>query len=206
MNKGDKKMASISLSPTELIKTKDYLVCIDSDGCVFDTMEVKQKESFIPNIIKYWKLEAVSKYARQAAEFVNLYSKDRGTNRFPALVKTFDLLDDWEAVRKRGYRTPDISSLREWTLRETKLGNPALIKYVEANPGDEIMGLTLRWSKAVNESVEEICRFVPPFPCVTGSLEKLAAQADIIIVSGTPTPALVKGVSFFEGHGYAVLL
>jgi len=40
-------------------------------------MEIKQKECFIPNIIKYWKLQAISKYARAAAEFVNLYSKWR---------------------------------------------------------------------------------------------------------------------------------
>lgn len=41
-----------------------YFVGIDSDGCVFDTMEIKHKECFIPNIIKHWGLQAVSKYAR----------------------------------------------------------------------------------------------------------------------------------------------
>ncbi|RKY87268.1 HAD family hydrolase, partial [candidate division KSB1 bacterium] len=64
----------------------EYFVGVDSDGCAFDTMELKHKECFIPNIIKYWNLQAVSKYAREAAEFVNLYSKWRGVNRFPALV------------------------------------------------------------------------------------------------------------------------
>ena len=48
-----------------------FLVGIDSDGCAFDTMEIKHKECFIPNIIQYWDLQPVSKYARQAAEFVN---------------------------------------------------------------------------------------------------------------------------------------
>ncbi len=183
---------SIALSPNDLIKTKDYLICIDSDGCVFDTMEVKHKECFIPNIINYWHLEAISKYARAAAEFVNLYSKDRGCNRFPALVKTFDLLDDWADVQKRGYKTPDISSLRKWTETETKLGNPALIKYCEANPDDEIMQQTLVWSKAVNETIEEVVRFVPPFPYVIEVLKKFSEKADIIIVSGTPTDALAR--------------
>ena len=69
-----------------------FLVGIDSDGCAFDTMEVKHKECFIPNTINEWELQAVSKYAREAAEFVNLYSKWRGINRFPALLMTFDLL------------------------------------------------------------------------------------------------------------------
>ena len=46
-------------------------------------MELKHKECFIPNTINYWGLQGVSKYAREAAEFVNLYSKSRGVNRFP---------------------------------------------------------------------------------------------------------------------------
>ena len=30
----------------------DHFIGVDSDGCVFDTMEVKHKECFIPNIIQ----------------------------------------------------------------------------------------------------------------------------------------------------------
>ena len=56
----------------DLQPSTDFLVGIDSDGCVFDSMEIKHKECFIPNIIKFWGLQAVSKYAREAAEFVNL--------------------------------------------------------------------------------------------------------------------------------------
>ena len=61
----------------------DFLVGIDSDGCVFDSMELKHKECFIPAFINHYELQGVSKYAREAAEFVNLYSKSRGVNRFP---------------------------------------------------------------------------------------------------------------------------
>ena len=61
----------------------DFLVGIDSDGCVFDSMELKHKECFIPAFINHYDLQGVSKYAREAAEFVNLYSKSRGANRFP---------------------------------------------------------------------------------------------------------------------------
>src|SRR5260370_18989530 len=75
-------------------KTKDFFVGIDSDGCAFDTMEVKHKECFIPNIIKYYGLAAISKYAREAAEFVNLYSHWRVINPFPALSLTFGLPPD----------------------------------------------------------------------------------------------------------------
>ena len=49
--------------------TEDYLpnyeffVGIDSDGCVFDTMELKHKECFIPAFINHYELQGVSKYA-----------------------------------------------------------------------------------------------------------------------------------------------
>ena len=43
--------------------SKEYLVCIDSDGCAFDTMEIKHKECFCPAYINYFGLQAVSKYA-----------------------------------------------------------------------------------------------------------------------------------------------
>ena len=62
---------------TDLQPTYDFFVGIDSDGCAFDTMELKHKECFTPNIIKYWDLQAVSKYAREAAEFVNLYKQNK---------------------------------------------------------------------------------------------------------------------------------
>ena len=46
----------------------EFFVGIDSDGCAFDTMEIKHKECFIPNIINSWDLQSVSRFARQAAE------------------------------------------------------------------------------------------------------------------------------------------
>ena len=58
-----------------------FFVGIDSDGCAFDAMELKQKECFIPSTIRVWGLQPISKYAREAAEWVNLYSKWRGANR-----------------------------------------------------------------------------------------------------------------------------
>jgi len=92
----------------------DFFVGIDSDGCAFDTMELKHKECFIPNIVKHWKMQAISKYTREAAEFVNLYSKWRGINRFPALVMVFDLLKERPEVLKRNVKIPDDKSLRDF--------------------------------------------------------------------------------------------
>jgi len=172
-------------------KRKDFFVGIDSDGCAFDTMEIKHKECFIPNIINSWDLQAVSRFAREAAEFVNLYSQWRGINRFPALVMVFDLLADWDQPLARGYKAPRVDSLRRWIGEETRLGNPALeVKVKEGR--DPVLARALEWSKAVNESVAKMVRNVPPFPYVRESLKRLESQADIMVVSATPGEALER--------------
>ncbi len=170
----------------------EFLIAIDSDGCAFDTMEVKHKECFIPNIIKYWDLQPISKYARAAAEFVNLYSKWRGINRFPALVMTFDLLSEWDKVQQRGWKAPDIPNLRKWVETESKMGNPVLAKYCETHDHAD-MHRTLAWSKAVNVTVGEIVKEgLPPFPFVRECLQKAQAKADMVVCSQTPTEALER--------------
>jgi hypothetical protein len=167
-----------------------FFVGIDSDGCVFDSMEIKHKECFIPHIIKYWKLQAISKYARTAAEFVNLYSKWRGVNRFPALTKTFELLRDWPEPMRRGVKIPEVPTLQAWIDSGATLGNPALEAEV-AKTGDPILKQTLEWSQAVNRSIADVVEGVPPFPYFRECAEKVGQQADIICVSaspGLPTP------------------
>ena len=169
----------------------DYLVGIDSDGCAFDTMELKHKECFIPNTVNYWELQGVSKYARQAAEFVNLYSKSRGVNRFPALVETLEWLQKRPEVKARGVAIEIPQSLRDWIKRENRLGNPALKQAVEET-GDADLKHTLEWSTAVNDTVAKIVRGVPPFPFVRESIQKLREKADVIVVSATPQEALKR--------------
>jgi phosphoglycolate phosphatase-like HAD superfamily hydrolase len=168
-----------------------FLVGIDSDGCAFDTMELKHKECFIPNIINHMELQGVSKYAREAAEFVNLYSKSRGINRFPALIETLEWLQKRPEVRARGVKICIPQSLRDWIKHETKLGNPALEKFVQQD-GDHDLRRILEWSKAVNKSIEDMVRGVPPFPYVRESLEKLRGKADALVVSATPQEALQR--------------
>jgi phosphoglycolate phosphatase-like HAD superfamily hydrolase len=170
---------------------KDFFIGIDSDGCAFDTMEIKQKECFTPNIIKFWDLQPISKYVREAVEFVNLYSKWRGTNRFPALVMTFDLLKNRAEVIKRKVKIPDVGSLREWIENETRLGNPALKKIAEET-NDPALKNTLRWSEAVNAAVTDMVKGVPPFPFVIESLNRAGEKADVIVVSATPLEALKR--------------
>jgi len=168
-----------------------YLVGIDSDGCVFDTMELKHKECFIPEWIHHYALQGVSKYAREAAEFVNLYSKSRGVNRFPALVEELDWLGRRPEVRARGVVVPQPSGLRQWIHGETRLGNPALEKAVEAT-GNPDLRLALRWSESVNRAIARMVHGVPPFPGVRAALERFAESADMLVVSATPNEALTR--------------
>jgi phosphoglycolate phosphatase-like HAD superfamily hydrolase len=169
----------------------DFLVGIDSDGCAFDTMELKHKECFIPAIINHYGLQGVSKYAREAAEFVNLYSKSRGINRFPALIEALEWLQKRPEVTARGVKITMPQGLIDWIKAETKLGNPALQKAVDAG-GHEDLTHALKWSKDVNEAVEKIVRWVPPFPYLRESLEKLKPKADLLVVSATPNEALER--------------
>ena len=62
------------------------------------------------NTISYDLQEGISRYAREAAEFVNLYSKSRGINRFPALVETLHWLRKQPEVRARGVNMPNSRS------------------------------------------------------------------------------------------------
>lgn len=175
----------------EFTPQHEFLVGIDSDGCAFDTMELKQKECFIPTTINHWELQGISKYYREAAEFVNLYSKSRGTNRFPALVEALDWTAKRPEVRARGVKVEVPASLREWLKREKTPGNPALEQAVRQS-GDPALKRTLDWSVAVNRAVEAMVRGVPPFPQVRESLQKLCPVADILVVSATPQEALER--------------
>jgi phosphoglycolate phosphatase-like HAD superfamily hydrolase len=168
-----------------------FFIGIDSDGCVFDTMEIKQKECFIPNIVKYFEMQSVSKFLREAAEFVNLYSKYRGVNRFPALVQTFDFMRNRPEVKSRGAKIPEMNSLRQWLKEETKLGNPALEAKVKAT-GDPELKRVLDWSLAVNKTIEDMVFGVGPFAYVRETLDKAKLKADLIVVSQTPGEALER--------------
>jgi len=170
---------------------KDFFIGIDSDGCVFDTMEVKHKEFFCPNTVKYFGLFAIAKYVRETWDFVNLYSVTRGINRFPALIRVMDLLAERPEVAYRGVTLPDMEPLREWVKKETRLGNPVFSEYVRANPCPALEKV-LDWTLAINEDIAAWLRDTPPFPYARKSIEKLNRVADAIVVSQTPLEALTR--------------
>lgn len=178
-------------SVADFIPQHDFLVAIDSDGCVFDTMELKHKECFVPCFVNHYNLQAVSKFAREAWEFVNLYSRTRGVNRFPALLESLRWLQHWPEVIARGVQIEIPAALQTWVQAETRLGNPALEARVRET-NDPALAQCLVWSQAVNQAIDEMVRHVPPFPYVRESLERLDGQADRIVCSATPSDALRK--------------
>ncbi|RLC58468.1 MAG: HAD family hydrolase [Chloroflexota bacterium] len=176
----------------ELKPEHDFFIGIDSDGCAFDTMEIKHKECFIPNTIKHWRLQPVSKYAREAAEFVNLYSKWRGINRWPALVMVFDLLRERPEVIARHVDIPQAPRIRAFIADDAfPKSNDGLRAYMAEHPDPEL-DTAWAWTTAVNATVADIVHGVPPFPYVRESLEFLADKADMIVVSATPVEALTR--------------
>jgi len=178
---------------------KPFLVGIDSDGCVFDTMELKHKECFIPAFIRHYKLQSVSNYARQAAEYVNLYSKSRSSNRFVALIAQLDCLRRRRDVVERGTHIPRPEGLINWVAQATRLGNPALAEAVEAT-GDPDLAQALKWSEDVNASMAKMVRNVPPFPTALKCLQRFDEAADMLVVSAAPIKALE---SEWQEHGLA---
>ncbi len=169
----------------------EFFVGIDSDGCAFDSMEIKHKECFCPNIIKFWNLQPVSKYAREAVEFINLYSKWRGTNRWPALISALDLLKARPEVVARKCSIPEARRVREFIASGKPLSNDGLKAYMAEHPDAELEH-ALEWSKKVNEAISDIVHDLPPFPYVRESLEFLKTKADSVVISQTPTEALVR--------------
>ena len=179
--------------------TCQYFVGIDSDGCAFDTMEPKHKECFCPVTVWKWDLAAVSKFVRDAWDFVNLYSKQRGCNRFHALQFVMDHLRERPEVIRRGIDIPMLKELKAWTGRAKALGNPELAAEVERTKNPELAQV-LDWSKTINEMVGKIVKKVPPFPGVRESLELLKGKADLMVVSATPGEALERE---WQEHGIA---
>ncbi len=169
----------------------EFFIGIDSDGCVFDTMEIKQKKFFIPNALKYFDLYTISDILRETWEFVNLYSIYRGGNRFSSLIKVFDFLKERKEIRDIGIKLPDLDSLRYWTTSETKLSNLNLRKYFDSFNNPELERVLL-WSEAINKEIAEGLGDIPPFEHSIRAIREISSAADLVIVSQTPLEALER--------------
>ncbi|MEX2606930.1 MAG: HAD hydrolase-like protein [Kiritimatiellia bacterium] len=165
----------------------DFLIAIDSDGCVFDTMEVKQHQHFHPVTLRHWSLESLRTEVCALADYINLRSPLRGSNRFVALYKTFEMVMQTEAFKASGISLPWVEPLGHWVESESKLTQEQLEKAVESEPE---LGSVLEWSRAVNRDIAETMRPVPSFEGVGEALDILRKRADLVVVSLSPHHAL----------------
>jgi phosphoglycolate phosphatase-like HAD superfamily hydrolase len=169
----------------------DTLVGLDSDGCVFDTMETKQRDHFFPLIVRFWGLDRVAAHVTAAAEFVNLRSRWRGRNRFLNLLKTFERLAETDAVRAAGVALPDLAGLRAYCESGVPLGNPTLASEA-ARTGDAELRRVLAWSEAVNADIEARMNPAPPFAWAARALALIRERSDAMVISQTPLEALER--------------
>ncbi|MCA0293784.1 MAG: HAD family hydrolase [Actinobacteria bacterium] len=176
-----------------------FFVGVDSDGCAFDAMEIKHKECFTPNTIKHWGLQPVSSVARQTAEFVNLYSTGRGLNRWPALLRVFELLAERPEVAERGASVPTGDRIREFIASGYPLSGAGIRAYAADHPDPEL-DRALAWTDGVDASIADMVHGVPPFPWVRESLAGIGDRTDLMVVSATPYEALARE---WAEHGLA---
>ena len=71
----------------------DYLVCVDSDGCVMDTMNCKHFHCFGPCMVAEWGLEEWKQPILDRWNVINLFSMTRGINRFKGLAMALKEID-----------------------------------------------------------------------------------------------------------------
>lgn len=189
----------------DLKPTKKFFVGIDSDGCAFDTMGIKQRECFCPWMIAYFGLQPVAQAARECKEFADLFSKTRGYNRHKTIKYILtELLASHPIVKARNFKVPQFPYYFAW-LDDPKstLSNEGLKQAIAMATNEEARGeleLALKWSERVNQAVRDIVKDIPPFPYVRECLEKISAEADVIVCSATPYEALTRE---WEEHNIA---
>ncbi|MHC4520769.1 MAG: HAD family hydrolase [Planctomycetota bacterium] len=174
----------------------EFFVGIDSDGCAFDTMGIKQRECFCPWMITCFGLQPVAQAARECKDFADLFSKTRGANRHKTVKRIIaELLPTHPMVKQYGFEVPDFPHYFKWVDDPSSLlSNDGLKQAIDKADGAarKELEMILEWSERVNWAVGEIVKGMPPFPFVRESLEKIAPKADVVVVSSTPVEALTR--------------
>lgn len=173
-------------------KEKGYLVCIDSDGCAMDTMDIKHIRCFGPCMISEWGLEAWSGEIQQRWNGINLYSMTRGINRFKGLELALKEVND------RYKKIEGLEELGQWVCQAKELSNHGLKQYLSEKDSN-ILRKTLKWSEKVNRMIEELPeREIKPFTGVAKVIQAIHRVADIAVVSSANHHAIMEE---WEKHG-----
>ena len=163
-------------------RNHSFAVCVDSDGCAMDTMNIKHIRCFGPCMVAEWGLEARRDEILKRWNEINLYSGTRGINRFKGLAMALSEIN--------AQYTPidGVGELQAWTDTAAELSNDAVGKEAARHP---IFGKALAWSQAVNRSIEALPREeVKPFAGVKEALAAAHERADVIVVSSANPEAV----------------
>ena len=161
-----------------------YLICVDSDGCAVDTMDVKHKRCFGPCMVAEWGLEQWEAPILKRWNEVNLYTMTRGINRFKGLAMVLGEAD-------RLYQPIEgVRELQMWTDNAAELSNEALEAEIRRTDS-AVLKKALSWSKAVNRAICELPWEVKKaFPGVKEAFMAAKASADICVVSSANRDAV----------------
>ena len=166
-----------------LTNESPFVVCIDSDGCAMDTMDIKHIRFFGPLAAKYFEIKNQEVYLEEWNR-VNLFSETRGINRFKGLLLSL------EFAKEHGEAIEDFSVFANWCNHTTSLSNQSLEEEI-AKHNDAVLVKALDWSKAVNHGIEtELVGEDKPFEGVKSALEEISKVAQIAIVSSANSEAV----------------
>ena len=167
-------------------KSKDYLICVDSDGCAMDTMNSKHIKCFGPCMVEEWKLEAWREAILTRWNEINLYTMTRGINRFQGLSMAL------QEINETYMAIDGIGELVAWAENALELSNEALKREIERT-GSNILKKALRWSEAVNANIQMLDETdKQPFEGVKAALAYAHRFADIAIVSSANLQAVLE--------------
>ena len=127
-------------------RKKDFLICIDSDGCAMDTMDIKHFRCFGPCMVEEWGLEDQEEKLLFRWNQINLYSMTRGINRFKALALMLKEIND------SGTPIEDVDVLVKWADEADELSNSAIGKEAAEKTGSIVLKKALHWSESVNQT------------------------------------------------------
>ena len=172
---------------TAFVKKKDFLVCVDSDGCAMDTMDIKHFRCFGPCMVEEWGLKDWEEPILKRWNEINLYTMTRGVNRFKGLVIALSEIDE------KYTKIEDLEALKEWAECSPELSNGALEKAIENQPDHIALAKALNWSKAVNQSINQLPDELNlPFEMAREALAYAHERADVAIVSSANLDAVLE--------------
>ncbi len=170
----------------------EYFVGIDSDGTVFNSMELKHKDCFIGSLIRIFDLAPITHEIHVVWNYVNIFSINRGTNRFKALLLTFNYLREMDIVKSLNVKIPNLKILNKWIDKTEQLSNDSLQKFSMEASSDEKFELktVIEWSEEVNRMVKITAINLPPMQGALEAMGFLKNNVDLVVISNTPLETL----------------